>query len=139
MESRGIDVLYVTSPANLCYLTGYEAIWYPNRLPLGLAIARDQPEIVFFDWTRHHAYVTTRVLCDEIVLFDYGSAPRTVVEAFSARGWSGRIVALEWSSLNPAAPLTSELAGLLRNAGATLAFLRRPASCSSPANTNAGF
>ena len=41
MDDRGIDVLYVTSPANLCYLTGYEAIWYPSRLPLGLAVVRD--------------------------------------------------------------------------------------------------
>ena len=32
---RGVDVLFVTSPANLLYLTGYAAIWYPWRLPLG--------------------------------------------------------------------------------------------------------
>jgi Xaa-Pro aminopeptidase len=121
MESRGIDILYVTSPANLFYLTGYEAIWYPNRLPLGLAMSRDRPEIVFFDWTRHDAYVATRVLCDEIVLFDYGSAPQKVAAAFVERGWTGHVVAIEWCSPNPAAPVMSELAGLLEQAGASLA------------------
>lgn len=120
MESRGIDILYVTSPANLCYLTGYEAIWYPNRLPLGLALSRDRPEIIFFDWTRHHAYVTTRVLCDEIILFDYGSAPQTVAASFVQRGWTRCLVAIEWCSPNPAAPVMSELAELLEKAGASL-------------------
>jgi Xaa-Pro aminopeptidase len=120
MDDRGIDVLYVTSPANLCYLTGYEAIWYPSRLPLGLAVVRDGEQTVFFDWTRHHAYVSTRVLCGEIVLFDYGSASQTVLNAFSSRGWSQRVVAIERCSPSPAAPVMSELANLLEKAGATL-------------------
>ena len=48
MESRGIDILYVTSPANLCYLTGYEAIWYPNRLPFGSCPISRSPGDHFF-------------------------------------------------------------------------------------------
>jgi Xaa-Pro aminopeptidase len=118
MDSRGIDILYVTSPANLFYLTGYEAIWYPNRLPLGLAIDRAFPEVTFFDWSRHAGYVSTRVLCDEIVLFDYGTAPETVVRAFAERGWTRRTLAIEWSSPNPAAPVMSAVADLLGQAGA---------------------
>jgi Xaa-Pro aminopeptidase len=70
MAARGIDLLYVTSPANLFYLTGYEAIWYPNRLPLGAVIHCAQPDLTFFDWTRHEGYVGTRVLCDEVVFVD---------------------------------------------------------------------
>jgi Xaa-Pro aminopeptidase len=84
-------------------------------------MSRDRPEIVFFDWTRHDAYVATRVLCDEIVLFDYGSPPQKVAAAFVERGWTGRVVAIEWCSPNPAAPVMSELAGLLEQAGASLA------------------
>ena len=118
MESRGIDILYITSPANLFYLTGYEAIWYPNRLPLGLVINRASPEVTVFDWSRHVGYVSTRVLCDEIVLFDYGTAPETVVRAFAERGWMRGSVAIEWSSPNPAAPVMSALADLLSKAGA---------------------
>src|ERR1044072_7794638 len=33
MAARGIDVLYVTSPPNLLYLTRYQAGWYPPRRP----------------------------------------------------------------------------------------------------------
>jgi Xaa-Pro aminopeptidase len=121
MESRGIDILYVTSPANLYYLSGYEAIWYPNRLPLGLVIDRATPEVIVFDWSRHVGYVSTRVLCDEIVLLDYGTAPETVARTFEERGWTRRAVAIEWSSPNPAAPVMSALAKLLGNAGVAVA------------------
>ena len=38
MQHRGIDVLYVMSPANLNYLTGFESIWYPPRAPLGAIV-----------------------------------------------------------------------------------------------------
>lgn len=120
MESRGIDILYVTSPANLFYLTGYEAIWYPNRLPLGLVVDRTLSEVTFFDWSRHVGYVSTRVLCDEIVLFDYGTAQETVARVFAEHAWTRRTVAIEWSSPNPVAPVMSALGGLLAKAGARL-------------------
>jgi len=120
MERGGIDVLYVTSPANLFYLAGYEAIWYPNRLPLGLAIDRTRPEVTCFDWSRHRGYVSTRVLCDEIVLLDYGAAPEAVARAFVERGWARHVVGVEWSSVNPAAPVMSAVSTLLTKAGMTL-------------------
>ena len=120
MEARGIDVLYVTSPANLYYLTGYEAIWYPNRLPLGAVIERAQPEVVLFDWSRHEGYVSTRVLCDHVIFLDYGSAPATVGAAFREFGWSGKTVGIEWNSSNPAAPVMSAVGELLRSSGVVL-------------------
>jgi Xaa-Pro aminopeptidase len=120
MAARGMDLLYVTSPANLFYLTGYEAIWYPNRLPLGAVIDRLRPDVIFFDWSRHAGYVNTRVLCDEVVLIDYGHAPEQVANAFAEFGWRHRIVGIEWGSSNPAAPVMSSVADLLRQRGATL-------------------
>jgi Xaa-Pro aminopeptidase len=119
MTTRGIDLLYVTSPANLFYLTGYEAIWYPNRLPLGVVIDRARPEVIFFDWTRHVGYVSTRVLCDEVVCVDYGDAPLRVARAFAEFGWTHRVVGMEWCSSNPSAPVLSAVADLLREQGST--------------------
>jgi Xaa-Pro aminopeptidase len=120
MAVRGIELLYVTSPANLFYLTGYEAIWYPNRLPLGAVLDCKRPDIVFFDWTRHAGYVSTRVLCDEIAFLDYGRAAEMVAEAFTRFGWHRRVVGIEWSSPNPAAPVMTAVADLLRQGGSTL-------------------
>jgi Xaa-Pro aminopeptidase len=120
LDARGIDLLYVMSPANLCYLTGYEAIWYPSRLPLGAVIDRARPEVVFFDWSRHEGYVSTRVLCDEAVLIEYGSAPSAVAAAFSLRGWTRGVLGIEWSSPSPSAPILAAVADLLREAGLTV-------------------
>ena len=120
MAQRGIDVLYVTSPANLYYLTGYQAIWYPNRLPLGAVLQRTDEAVVFFDWTRHVSYVSTQVLCDEVVLMDYANATDIVAQAFAHYGWIGQSVGLEWFSSNPAAPIMSALADVLRLAGSTV-------------------
>jgi Xaa-Pro aminopeptidase len=120
MAARGLDLLYVTSPANLFYLTGYEAIWYPNRLPLGAVIDAASPEVVFFDWTRHEAYVSTRVLCDQIFWLDYGRAPEMVASAFDQLGWGHRVVGLEWLSPNPSAPVMTAVADLLRERMSTI-------------------
>lgn len=120
LDARDIDLLYVTSPANLCYLTGYEAIWYPSRLPLGAVIDRARPEVVFFDWSRHEGYVSTRVLCDEAVLIDYGSAPQAVAAAFSLRGWTRGVLGIEWSSPSPAAPVLMAVTDLLAEGGLAL-------------------
>jgi Xaa-Pro aminopeptidase len=121
MTRRGIDVLLVTSPANLLYLTGYAAIWYPWRLPLGAAIARDPASVVFFDWTRHEGYARLHALFDELVLMEYGSAPRTVADALAQRGLAGGTVALERWGQTPAAPVLDGVAGALGAHGATVA------------------
>jgi Xaa-Pro aminopeptidase len=118
MAERSIDVLYVTSPVNLQYLTGYEAIWFPPRLPVGVALVRDAEAVACFDWTRHEGYVRARVLCDDAVFFDYGQAAQVVLDAFSGRGWLERAIALEWSSPTPTAAVVCELADRLRGAGA---------------------
>jgi Xaa-Pro aminopeptidase len=122
LERRGIDVLYVTSPANLCYLTGYEAIWYPGRLPVGAAVERAAQKVVLFDWARHEGYARARPCCDEVVLFNYGDAPQVVAREFSRRGWSQTVVALEHWSPTPSAPVIAALADQLREQGVKLVF-----------------
>jgi len=118
MAARGIDVLYVTSPANVFYLTGYEAIWYPWRLPLGCVVVREPATLLFCDWTRHEGYARLHARFDELVLFEYGGAGAAVAAAFAARGLADATVGVERHSLNPAAPVTEELAAALRAGGA---------------------
>jgi Xaa-Pro aminopeptidase len=120
MAERGIDILYVTSPANLLYLTGYEAVWYPPRLPVGVAVLRHDEAVVVFDWIRHEGYVRMGVLADDAVLFDYGDATRVVVDAFRSRGWLGGSVGLEGSAVNPSPGVLHELSRGLEQAGAAV-------------------
>jgi Xaa-Pro aminopeptidase len=118
MAARGIDVLYVTSPPNLLYLTGYEAIWYPPRLPVGVALVRDEDVAVVFDWSRHEGYVRDAVRCDDAVFFEYGDAPQVVAKAFRARGWLDGAVGLEPVALNPTTAVLNAVADELSAAGA---------------------
>ena len=120
MAARGIDVLYVTSPPNLLYLTGYQAIWYPPRLPVGAALVRAAPDVVAFDWVRHEGYVRDAVLCDDAVFFEYADAVDVAVAAFRARGWLGGTVGLEESSANPSPALLNALSRGLTAAGAAV-------------------
>jgi Xaa-Pro aminopeptidase len=118
MAARGVDVLLVTSPPNLLYLTGYQAIWYPPRLPVGAVLVRDSPAVVALDWVRHEGYVRDAVLCDDAIFFEYADATAVVVDALRARGWTAGAVAIEESAANPTAAVLNELARGLTAAGA---------------------
>ena len=121
MGRRGLDVLFVTSPANLLYLTGYSAIWYPWRLPLGAAIAREPAAVVFFDWTRHEGYARLHALFDDLVLLEYADAEEAVARALAERGLTTGTVGLERWGPTPAGPIIEGVAGALRARGARIA------------------
>jgi len=118
MERRSVDVLYVMSPANMCYLTGFESIWYPPRAPLGVVVTRDSDDIVFVDYERHQTLVERSAHYDDAIFFTYETALDTVVAEFARRGWTKGTIGLEWSSKSPAGPLIRQVADQLRSAGA---------------------
>jgi Xaa-Pro aminopeptidase len=121
MAAAGLDVLYVTSPPNILYLSGYDAIWYPWRLPLGCAVVREPAQLLFFDWTRHEGYATLHARCDELVLFEYADPAAAVAAAFRERGLGGATIGLERYGLSPVGPILDSLAEALTAEGATIA------------------
>lgn len=116
LRERDIDVLLVTSPANLFWLTDYVASWYPPRLPVSVAIWADDGHCVFFDWTRHREFLPYGALYDEAEFVDYGSAPVEVAEQLAGRSPGARI-AIEWSSPTPVASVSVALGEELRARG----------------------
>lgn len=116
LRARGVDVLLVTSPANLFWLTDYEASWYPPRLPVGLAVWAAREETLLLDWSRHAEFVPYDALYDEAEFFDYGSAHRTVAEQLDVRS-PRAVVALEWVSPTPSAAILAGIAEELRARG----------------------
>jgi Xaa-Pro aminopeptidase len=120
MERRGIDTLLVTSPPNVLYVTGYEAAWYPPKLPVGVVISRTSPDLVFLDWARHADYVQRWALYDEAVLFEYEDWLEVVTRAALERGWVSGTIGLEASGSNPTGAVLTRLADGLRAAGATV-------------------
>lgn len=120
LERRGIDVLYVTSPANMCYLTGFESIWYPPRAPLGVVVARESDELVFVDYERHQSLVEQTAHFDDAIFFTYETALDTVATEFARRGWTAGTVGIERNSKSPAPPLLEAVAAKLAERGARI-------------------
>ena len=124
MAARDIDLLFVSSPPNLTWLTGYDSIWYRRTTPTGLAICLSADTTVFFDSGSHVELVHSGTgLFDEAIFFDRrkpGPAVDTIVEALSKRGWLKGRAAIERWSLSPGGPVIIELDEKMTAAGATV-------------------
>jgi Xaa-Pro aminopeptidase len=118
MERRGVDVLFVMSPANLCYLTGFESVWYPPRAPLGVVVSRRDEGLLFLDYERHETLVRRTALLDEAVFYRYEDALDAIAAAFREREWNEGTVGIEWWTQTPGAPLVRETADRLAALGA---------------------
>jgi ectoine hydrolase len=120
MERRGVDVLFVMSPPNICYLTGFESVWYPPRAPLGVAVSCDDERLVFLDYERHETLVRRTALFDDAVFYRYETALDSIVRAFRDRGWGECTIGIEWWTASPGAPLVRETAERLAEAGGSI-------------------
>jgi Xaa-Pro aminopeptidase len=123
MERRGLDLLYVTSPPNLYYMTGYSSVWWDGRNPTGLAVPLDAATPLMLDtWDHRPNWPAT--IEDGVVYgekgFYYPEALDVVTAALKARGWlRGRIGLEMWSSA-PAGPVLGELRRCIQAAGGTV-------------------
>jgi Xaa-Pro aminopeptidase len=120
MRERGVDVLLVTSPPNLYYLTGFESIWYPPRAPVAVVVTAADDRLVFLDYERHETLVRETAHYDDAVFYRYEDVLDTIAGTFRERGWLGGTIGLERWSQAPGAPLIEALAQRLRGGGGTL-------------------
>ena len=119
MARRGIDTLFVTSPPNITYLTGYDSIWYDLPVITAVAIRGDADGAIFFDSRFHRALVAGAASADEIV-FHGGRGTRAVVGTLEQRGWLKGSVGIEKWSRSPAGPVIAEIEARFADAGANV-------------------
>jgi Xaa-Pro aminopeptidase len=117
MRERGVEVLFVTSPPNLCYLTGFESVWYPPRAPVGVVVCAGDERLVFLDYERHETLVRETAHHDDAVFYRYEDVLDTIAATFRDRGWLADGIGLERWSQAPGAPLVEALAGRLGELG----------------------
>lgn len=117
MRERGVDVLFVTSPANLFYLTAFQSIWYPPRAPVGVVVTADEERLVFCDYERHETLARETAHYDDAVFYRYEDVLDTIAETFRARGWLEGTIGLERWSPAPGAPLLDALGSRLGELG----------------------
>ena len=121
LSAKGIDAIYVTTPANLTYLTGYDMIWYHTRNLTGLLIRADGDQTVWFDAVGHTTLVSTTPEIGEVVWFQreaVASLIRRVAREFGARGLAKARIALEPWGYSPHGRIMAALEAALREGGA---------------------
>lgn len=121
LAEKGIDAIYVTTPANLTYLTGYDMIWYHTRNLTGLLIRADEDRTVWFDAEGHTTLVSTTPEIKEVVWFQRASVAtliRQVADEFRHRGLARKRIALEPWGYSPHGSVMLALEQALREGGA---------------------
>lgn len=121
LAKRKLDAIYVTTPANLTYLLGYDMIWYHLRNLTGLLIRADRDETLFFDAVGHQTIVSTTPEIREVVWFERESVDKLIdliAGEFAARGLARAHIAVEGWGYSPHATIMSALEERLREGGA---------------------
>jgi Xaa-Pro aminopeptidase len=130
MERCGVETLYVTSPANLTYLTGYDSRWYRRSTPTGLAINLTDEIAIFFDDISHRGLVSAGTgVIEHAAFFSrfrdtvregwvYRNTADDVVDTLAARGWLKGTAAVEHWALAPGGISLRYIEDCMREKGA---------------------
>jgi len=123
LSAKGLDALYVTTPANLTYLTGYDMIWYHTRNLTGLLLRADSDQTVWFDGVFHTTIVSTTPQITDVVWFarqPVAATIRQIAQEFGARGLGRSRIAFEFWGYSPHGRVLDALEKALGDGGATV-------------------
>src|SRR5262245_47980217 len=127
LAEANLDALYVTTPANLTWLTGYDMIWYHLQSLTGLLVRADADEPVFFDSVGHVTIVSTTPEIRDVVWLErpVDAAPDfsltdVIVAELDRRGLGNARIGLAKWGYAPHASVLAELEMKLVGRGATV-------------------
>ena len=124
LAAADIDAVFVTLPADLTYLTGYDMIWHHLRNLTGVLVRADADATVFFDSVSHTTIVSTTPEIGEIVWFERTGVDQCIAliaGELAGRGLAGKRVALQRWGHTPHADVMAALRGALEDAGMVVA------------------
>jgi Xaa-Pro dipeptidase len=81
LTEASLDAIYVTAPASITWLTGYDMIWYHLQNLTGVLLRADAEEAVFFDSVAHTTIVYTTPGIGEVVWLDRRAVSGAVSES----------------------------------------------------------
>jgi len=76
---EGIDLLYLTAPESMCYISGYRSIWYEAQGPKGwpplsgIAVHLDDDKFIHFDAPEHMDAIENETVATDARLFSSNS------------------------------------------------------------------
>jgi Xaa-Pro dipeptidase len=110
MASDGLDLLYLTAPESLCYVSGYTCEWYQTESPKawpptsGIAVHVDHDKLILFDTPSEAIMVRFVTIADDIRIFPIDSRRdgiAFIVDELRAEGWLAGTVGFELHSHRP--------------------------------------
>ena len=135
MAERGIDLLYVSSPRNINYLTGFDIIWFYHASPTGLVIQADSEKVLFFD-SYHKRMVNEFSYIDEAVFYatfpfhPTGPQLNTVIDEMKDRGLLKGTIGIEKWAFAPSPAMMQMMEERMLQAGAKVVDGSKSGSCS---------
>jgi len=128
MEAEGVDILYATAPAHMCWLHGYYAAWYRTQAPsnwgacLGTALCQDWDEPIHFDAIGEDPLLYKTSVASDLRFFDDRSPegqPSFIVKQLKESGLirPGTRVGMEFRSFQPNRWVQETIEKAFREAG----------------------
>jgi Xaa-Pro aminopeptidase len=145
MIDEGIDLLWVTTPEAICWLTGFLASWYKGNSPMrypqcyGMAISAHDERFLYFDNpTERPVVARTSISQDNRWLPDREARPnlRFIMDELAGEGWLGGTVGMEFWSYLPNRTISTMFEGAFLSHGGRVidasAMVRRARRAKSP-------
>lgn len=127
MSREGIDLLYLSSPESMYYISGYEAEWYQatgpkDWLPMsGIAVHIDHDKFILFDEEEEAILGRyTSISTDTRISEGFTPMPGDIIKGLKEEGWLGGRVGLEMWSYRPNRAVSEMFQALLEVEGCTV-------------------
>ncbi len=109
MAREKIDMLYLSSPEAICYVSGYGSAWFQAETDgawSGVAIHVDHDDFILFEAESHILLIRCYTVANDVRLNSKRSkgaddAFAFVADELAASGWTGGTVGLEMGSYRP--------------------------------------
>lgn len=130
MAADGIDLLYLTAPESLFYVSGYTCEWYQSESPKawpptsGIAVHVDHDDFILFDTPSEAVMVRFVTVARDIRIFPMGNRRDGIgfiLDELAATGWLGGAVGLEFHSHRPNPAVSRRFEVAFQDAGCTVA------------------
>jgi Xaa-Pro aminopeptidase len=131
MAEAGLDVLFLSSPESLYYLSGFRAEWYQAFGPKawlpasGIAVHVDRDDYIHFEVENEQVLAGFTSVSRDLRILGEGSQPMDsllefIVDELQAEGWLGGRVGLEMWSYRPSRGYSERFQAALEAKGAAV-------------------
>jgi Xaa-Pro aminopeptidase len=131
MARENIDLIYVTAPESIYYISGYQSLWYQAHgpkswLPMsGIAVHVDHDKFILFEDPAHTLMIEKQTVATDTRYFDPTSprselGPDFIASELKSEGWLGGTAGLEMWCYRPHRALSEIIQSSFESAGCTV-------------------